>query len=299
VTDSSSAPLRDDPAAAAVTLVVSTIGRPDALRSLLESVESGSRRHAVEVVVVDQSDDRGCLDVVDGWAGSVPVRGTTSGRGATVGRNAGAQLAVGRVIAFPDDNAWYATDTLDRAVDALDRQPDLAAVSGVQHTPDGRPSMLRWAAEPTTVSGTNLHRTVIESSLFLRRTTFEEIGGFDESIGVGSAGPYQSGEAADLVMRVLETGRAIWYDPSLVVFQDDPRDDIDERFVTKMAGYGAGFGYVHRAHRLPAWLFAVFMARKGAAVVVRGVRGQRVLARADATFLRSAVRGYRDAASAG
>jgi glycosyltransferase involved in cell wall biosynthesis len=280
-----------------LSLVVSTIGRPESLRRLLTSLEAWAEH--LEVIVVDQSADGACRRLADGWDGDLQVRGTTSARGVSLGRNTGAREATGRWVSFPDDDAWYAADTVQQflRLASAPTAPDILA--GIQHTADGRPSMLRYLPERARVTPTNLHRTIIESALFVRCEVFAELGGFDETIGVGSAGPYQSGEGADVVLRALDAGFVVRYEPSLVILQNDPRDDPTEKFVEKMAGYGAGFGYTHRRRHQPAWLFAGLTARKAAGATVRRLRGQRILASADVAFLRSAYRGYRDGGRAG
>jgi cellulose synthase/poly-beta-1,6-N-acetylglucosamine synthase-like glycosyltransferase len=217
---------------------------------------------------------------------------TTSPRGASAGRNAGLRLATGDLVGFPNDNTWYLPDTLPRLVARFDGDPGLDGLCVPLATADGRPAMLRWPARPVAVSRGNFHRTAIMPGMFFRRSLVTAAGGLDETIGTGSAGPAQSGEESDLLLRLLDGGARVGYEPGIVVRNDEPRDRLDAAFVTKMAGYGVGQGYLWRRHRLSRLLLGALVARKGVAAPVRLLRGQRLLARADVAWAKGCLAGY-------
>ncbi len=275
-----------------LTLVVSTIGRPTELTRLLASVDASGARDRVEVVVVDQSPDRSCVAVLQRGGHRVRTRWTTSGRGAARGRNTGLALGTAALVGFPDDNCWFPPGALGRVLGTFAAEGSLAVLSGRQTTQDGRPSMLRWLPAPTAVTRRNFMRTTIMSTMFFRRSAVDAAGGFDESMGVGSAGWHGAGEESDLLLKITDAGGRAWYDPSLTVLQDEPRDDVDDAFVRKMLSYGCGMGNLWRLHRLPLDQFAWYSARKVGAVAVRGATGRRALARADAAYLRGTLAGY-------
>jgi hypothetical protein len=137
-----------------------------------------------------------------------------------------------------------------------------------------------------------VHRVAIAPSLFARRDLVGDLGGFDERMGTGAPGPAQSGEESDLLLRALDRGARIEYAEDIVVLNDEPRDRLDVRFVTKMAGYGVGQGVLWRRHALPLPLLAGLVGRKLVAAPVRAARGQRVLARSDLAWARGCVTGY-------
>jgi glycosyltransferase involved in cell wall biosynthesis len=282
------------PGVPALTLVVTTIGRPADLRRLLASVEASTAAASVELVVCDQSEDGSCAAVLAESGTPVRWQVTTSGRGASVGRNAGLLIATAPLVGFPDDNCWFPPDTLQRVIDALTADAGLAGLSGQQRTVDGRPSMLRWLPSPGPVTRDNFMRTSIMSTMFFRRDVLDRVGPFDEGMGVGSAGWYGAGEESDLLLRVLAEGGRVHYDPELVVLQDETRDDADPAFVRKMLRYGCGNGHLWRVHHLPRRQLAWYSARKGVGAVVRAARGQRTLARADLAYLRGTWAGWTD-----
>lgn len=277
-----------------LSVVVSTIGRREEFRRLVASLDASTAVDAIELVVVDQSEDQRCLAVLKEGDWRVRWQAATSGRGASLGRNTGLALARGALVAFPDDDAWYPTTTLERVLAAFAADPGLAALCGRQVTSSGTGSMLRWKDRPCRVTRYNFLRTSIMSTMFFRVAALPGPAPFDEGMGVGSAGWYGACEESDLLLQVVETGHVVPYDPTLLVFQEEPREHPDEAFVAKMLSYGCGQGRLWRKRRLPRWLLGYYLARKLVAATTRSASGQRVLARADWAWVRGNVAGLRD-----
>lgn len=275
-----------------ISLICSTIGRPDELRRLVDSVAASTVADEVEFIVVDQSDDQKCAAIVREAELPGPTLIATSGRGVSTGRNVGTQIATSPVVAYPDDNCWYAPDTLAAVIRLLDASPDTAGVSGMQVTDSGRPSMQRWLTKPTTVSRLNFPRTTISSTLFIRTACLPSLSPFDEGLGVGARGMRGAGEDSDLVLRLLAAGHTLAYDPAIQILQDDDRDAITDAFVDKMFRYGVGNGHLWRRHRLSLAQFGYHGARKVAGSAIRFARGNHVHSRADRAYLRGEFIGY-------
>jgi glycosyltransferase involved in cell wall biosynthesis len=289
--------------AARLSLVVTTTGtRLPEIDRLARSVAASPAADRVELVVVDQSRDRAAVRAVEALAAVEPalrVVVATSGRGASAGRNAGLAVAGGDVVGFPNDNTWYPPAALPTVLDRFDGDLGLDGLAVLVTTADGRPAMLRWPAVSGPVRRATVHRIGITPSLFFRRRLVEGLDGFDERIGTGSNSAAQSGEDSDLVLRALARGAWVEFDRDVVVHNDEPRDALDERFVTKMAGYGVGQGLLWRRHRLPAHLLAALVGRKLVAAPVRAARGQALLARADLAWARGCVTGLLRSGPAG
>lgn len=275
-----------------VSLVVSTIGRPVQMHRLLDSLLRVENPQAMELIVVDQTEDGASALAAEEFGLPFPVRTTRSARGLSHGRNVGLALVSGDVVTFPDDDCFYRPDTVSRALHLLG-DVTCAGVSGVQLTEDGRPSMLRWPDSACDITRANFYRTAISSTFFVRTDVVTEVGGFDETLGAGSRQGYLSGEESDLVLRILGAGHRLRYDPSLVVLQDEPRDDLPPDFAQKMFGYGRGFGRLFRQHRLGRGRFEALLMRKTVGAVVRRITGNTGLAQADQAFVRGAREGFR------
>ena len=277
-----------------LAIVVSTIGRQAEFRRLLVSIDESPVASMIEMVVVDQSDDQRCAAVLDERNWAMTVRATKSDRGASLGRNTGLRLTTAPVVAFPDDDAWYPAGTLAGLIERFAADPSLAALCGRQVTADGRPSMLRWQDQAGPVTARNFLRTSIMSTMFFRRTWLDRAGEFDENMGVGSPSWYGACEESDLLLRVIECGGHVPYDPELLVYQEEPRDHPDDRFVMKMLSYGCGQGHLWRKRDLSRTQLGYYCSRKLAAAAIRGMRGQRTLAKADLAWLRGNIAGLRD-----
>ena len=105
----------------------------------------------------------------------------------------------------------------------------------------------------------------------LRRELIERIGAFDERLGL----PSSSGEEIDYVIRAVDSGARIEYDPGLVVLH--PRKAVDLAAVG--ARDGASIGYILRKHRYPPRMLARMFLLKPAAnfsqLASSGITGHR------------------------
>ena len=101
----------------------------------------------------------------------------------------------------------------------------------------------------------------------------EKVDGFDESVGVGAATPWQSCEIQDIIIRAMNCGFSCWYDPSVVGHHEDLlAGKPDARLIRKARAYARGMGFVLRMHGYGPLTIAAWIARplaRGAASVVQ------------------------------
>src|ERR1700759_5362286 len=95
------------------SLIIATLSRTTELRQLLESFTQ-QEFSDYEVILVDQNDDDRLQQVVDEFAGRVPIERIFSPKGVSTARNYGIREASGELIAFPDDDCWYPPGLLAR-----------------------------------------------------------------------------------------------------------------------------------------------------------------------------------------
>lgn len=81
---------------------------------------------------------------------------------------------------------------------------------------------------------------------FYRTEVLAAVQGFDESLGVGSGTPWQSGEKTDFLLRVAQAGYKVWCVPAAVVRH--PRTDLRLLQRAKVLAYAAGRMRLLRKH---------------------------------------------------
>lgn len=188
-------------------------------------------------------------------------------------RDLGAARAKAPIIAFLDDDAYPAEGWMASALTAFD-DPSVAAVGGPGETPPGDSFWQRVSGEVLAswlVSGPVRHRYVAEAprdvddfpsmNLFVRRSVFESVGGFDST--------FYPGEDTKLCLEIVRSGGRILYDPRALVFHH--RRPLIPGHLRQVAAYGKHRG--NFAKRLPetsrratyfvpsAWLVGLVLGR--------------------------------------
>jgi len=175
-----------------ITAVVLIHNNESIIRRCLDSLILHGARHLRKIIVVDNaSEDRG-PEIVRAEYPEVelvsnPVNGCSSGR------NLGARLAEGDVLAFFDSDQWLTgRGCFEEALEVLRERPDIGAVGWAagwfdpDHHAFGGPIMDYLPGRGTQVEEYRLNgvRTDVaylgSGGLFVRREVFDRVGGFDE-----------------------------------------------------------------------------------------------------------------------
>lgn len=257
-----------------LSLVVATLGRTQELHDLLQSFEDQPFRD-FDVVVVDQNGDDRLLPILKTFEGRFPVMHLRSSvRNVSHARNVGIAAATGDVLGFPDDDCRFRPDTMVRAMNRFEREPDLALLAGNYVSPTGKRINGRWTPVSCPVDDRTVWTTVQASSLWVRTGPAREVGGFDPEIGPGTQ--WGSGEEPDFVIRVLRRGYRGFYDVGLGVLHPD-------KSLTPAAGarafkYGAGMGRVLRKHSIAFWIALPYFIRPIGGMLLSILRARRAFA---------------------
>lgn len=197
-----------------------------------------------DVIIVDQSPELRSSAVVERWSGVLPVRMVTCPPGLSRSRNAGiAALERCDVVAVTDDDCEFTTGAFLTAVGAIE-SGGLAGISGCLESDLG--VRTKFSVSPLVLNADNVWRNAIEAALFLRVSVFFAVGGFDESLGLGSGTPWRSGEGTDLLLRMLRfDGGDLEYLPSVVI-RERSHSSTTPRNAWKARSYGRGTGRVLR-----------------------------------------------------
>jgi glycosyltransferase involved in cell wall biosynthesis len=158
----------------------------------------------------------------------------------SVARNTGLSRAEGDVVAFVDDDLVVDRDWLRSSAEALRGETGIACVTSLS-LPGGLDSELRFLLEPPAGAGEGSGRKTYRpshpgsgipllayasaalgdgGSLMMPTQVAREIGGFDPALGPSTLAC--GGEKHDLLVRMLRRGYALSYEPSAVVWREDP-----------------------------------------------------------------------------
>jgi GT2 family glycosyltransferase len=254
-------------------LVVATVERVDELARLFASLDELTHRD-FRVLLVDQNDDERLADVATAHP-QLRIERLRSPKGLSRARNVALPRLEADVVAFPDDDCVYPADLLERVAARLEADPALDGVTGREPT---------WTTEAAVLTRENLWKRAISFTIFLRRSVVERVGAFDETLGL----PSSSGEEFDYLIRALDTGARIEYDPTLVVVHDQ-KANAD----AYGAREGTSLGYLLRKHRYPLRTVTRMFVRPAGGVLVALAHGDRRRARFQLDTLRGRLHGYR------
>jgi GT2 family glycosyltransferase len=251
---------------APVTVVLPTIGRPELVRSCLDSLARCEPR-AAEILVVDSSYDGDVADVVAGFAEARRIDCRTLGLGSAF--NLGLEEAQHEIVLLTNDDCTVEPSWVERGLRHASRDPDTIVTGRVR--PQGDPDVVPSTNDDPVAReySRQVAFVLYTQSMALHRRVLLEFGGFDGRIRPAA-------EDNDLSYRWLRAGRRIRYEPDFVVWHHDwrSREQLERLYV----GYGIGQGMVFGKHLrrrelavLPHLGAAVYWSAR--AVVARLVRG--------------------------
>jgi len=247
-------------------LVLPTLERTAALEHFLDGLKARFPQQ-VRVLIADQNRD----DRVERTLAKYPelsvLRLDTPSLGLSSARNAALAHIEGDIVAFPDDDCVYPPGLLETVHRRLDTDRYLDGVVGMAVDAHGRPSAAsRWDANGGPLTLHNLWRRAVSITIFLRRHVVEQVGEFDESLGLGSGTRFQSGEEVDYLIRALHQGSRLAYDPSVrVVHAQGPADGAAAGQIA--ARNGLAMGRLLRRHYGP--VFSLYMIGRAGAGALR------------------------------
>lgn len=236
-----------------IGIAVTTVGRWDDLRNLLDDLSRQTQPpHAVAIAHHDV-DAAGALDaIVQSFADKLAIATVISPRGISNGRNAAAAMLDNDVdwICFPNDNSRIDNDFLERVARRLSPHTTVCAMKVVDR---------EGARNPLPAPGSELTRRnvwgALEAATMIRRQDFVRAGGFDTSIGSGADSPWQAGEGTDLLLRLSTLdGFSIEWVPDIEMRVQTAYAHLTPRECRrKLRRYGRGTGYVYNRWNYPAW----------------------------------------------
>lgn len=228
-----------------VSVVVCTRNRGNYLLNALRAYEKISTGLVWELIIVDNGSTDSTSQVLDQFISSTHIHAHVTFEpriGASHARNTGWRYAVGKVVAFSDDDCYPQPDFLDAAwKNFSETQLDYLGGKILLYDPMDLPITI----QPLEMRVEFPPKSFIESGLihsanmFFRREVLSAISGFDELLGAGTW--LKAGEDTDLINRAAAAGFRGAYDPRPVVFHHHRRR-TQEQADALMRSYDIGRG---------------------------------------------------------
>ena len=266
--------------------MIATLDRARRLAACVESLLE-CRYPRVEIIVVDNAPEVAeTADVVAKRFGSRPEVNYVAEprRGVSAARNRGAYAARGDIIAFVDDDVVVDQDYLSAVVRGFMRWPHTHCVTGLIVPAElETPAQVRMEQYGGFNKGYEMrvfdlyeHRVddVLYpyrvgmygsgASLAIRAEAFQTLGGFDESLGAGT--PTFGAEDLDILLRVVNGGMRLVYQPDALVWHYHRRFDDD--VARQIYRYGVALAAVFTKHAVTDRRVFVDIVRRLPHVVV-------------------------------
>lgn len=218
-----------------ISLIMPTIGRYDEVKIFLDSLVNQTYKN-FELIIVDQNEDNSIEELKNKYNYDIKyIKSDTLGL--SFNRNKGLLIATGDIVAFPDDDCEYETNTLERAVNFLYNKPKtIYSCRTVEKGKDyGTGNMLLQDSDITMF---NVENTV-KSITFFVNLKGSDLYLFDVKLGVGSI--FKSGEETDYVLNLLHNGFEGKYFANHLIYHPAKKGNYEDlqRAYDYALGYGA------------------------------------------------------------
>jgi GT2 family glycosyltransferase len=210
-------------------------------------------------------------------------------RGLSRARNVALPEVTADVVAFPDDDCRYGADLLERVAHRLAAQPSVDGITGRTEDESGCSSP-NWDATPGPLRPDNVWYRINSNAIFIRRQVVEQVGAFDEELGLGAQTRWASGEETDYLVRALLAGATIDYEPDILVIHPEKKVEMVRKLRRRD---GASVGYILGKHRYPLRHAARMIARPLGGVILSLARLDLTSARLHGATLEGRVIGLR------
>jgi len=238
------------------SLIMSTLNRNDEIIILLDSLLSQSYKN-FELIMVDQNNDDHVEKIYNQYKHKIDLQYFRCEKtGLSFGRNIGLENYTGNVIAFPDDDCEYETDTLAKVADFFEKYPGYSFCTCNTKDKNSEFSILPNTLSDSIISINNVMRIGISFTIFVRSPSLR-LFKFDEQMGVGA--PFGSGEESDLLFFLLKHKNKGIYHSKNYIYHPVKTETPEKAFL-----YGMGCGAVYKkaiTHYGFFILFPIFFLR--------------------------------------
>lgn len=220
------------------SLIVATYGRYIQVKDFLESiVNSDYKRELIEIIIVDQNDNIDLNPIIEKYNELLNVIHIKSDKkGLSLNRNIGLKRATGDILAFPDDDCEYLSNTL-KEIDKYFNESNCDLIMGRIVERDGSDSLRKWPKKYIKINKSNFYTKSSSVTIFFKSSTCKV--NFNNDLGAGAK--YGACEDADLIYKTIKDNKKVMYNPNIKIYH--PHYDSSHNMSSKkIFSYGLGFG---------------------------------------------------------
>ncbi|QGP52732.1 putative glycosyl transferase [Piscirickettsia salmonis] len=234
------------------SLILATISRVSEVDHMLTSLQKQSYQN-FEVIVVDQNLDNRLDLILAKHQLQMNIHHIKIEKpGLSRARNIGLTHVNGNIVAFPDDDCWYGDNyLLEKIKEKFRVKLNWDGLSVKVIDSQGVNVGLRWPSHPIQLDKNNVFNLAMSVSFFVRKRLVDDVGAYDEKLGVGANTVYGSGEETDYLLRSLAANKSIHYEPGLCVNHPQVGQAYNRVAIYKAFSYGVGLGYVVAKYKYP------------------------------------------------
>ncbi|MCK4501374.1 glycosyltransferase family 2 protein, partial [Candidatus Babeliales bacterium] len=226
-----------------VSVIIPTYNRTEVLMNSIKTVLNQTYKGEIELIIVDDSEKSLKQEIDKGFKKNLGKNRkinyihNAKREGAPKARNLGIQKAKGEYIAFLDDDDLWIPKKIEKQVEILDKNKDVALV--ICYSLDKRFGNERINKPPESIT----HEMVLKSfnlsstsSYLIRKNILKEIGSFDISL--------PSAQEYDLAIRISKNHQ-VYCVPEMLMIQNATEGQISENWNRKIKGLMA----IYQKHR--------------------------------------------------
>jgi glycosyltransferase involved in cell wall biosynthesis len=215
-----------------------TLGRKDEVEQLINSLINQTYTN-FELVIVDQNHDNRVYDLTEKYKEYIDIKYIKSDKiGISYNRNIGMKKCTGDIIAFPDDDCEYETDTLTKVAEFFVKYPEYSFYTCNTKEKNSELSIMSNTFNSSKISVINVMQKGISITIFVRCSALQSFL-FDEKLGAGAQ--FGSAEESDMLFFLLKQKNKGYFMQQNYIYHPAKTDTPERAFL-----YGKGFGAVHK-----------------------------------------------------
>jgi glycosyltransferase involved in cell wall biosynthesis len=234
-----------------ISLIISSRNRASGLLNCLDAIANAARLSGdlqLELVFVDNGSTDDTSEVFRRWAAVAPLHTNLIYEtlpGLANARNSGIAAAVGRLLAFTDDDCEVLPDYFTVIAGLFAADQGIVMRGGRVELGDVRdlPVTIKTEREPAVLTN-ELHAGgfIHGCNMVFPRALVDQVGQFDPRFGAGAT--FRSGEDTDYIHRAFNAGIRVEYVPELEVKHFHGRRKVED--IHRLhAGYAFGNGALY------------------------------------------------------